>query len=90
MVNLISSPFNPSSPQALNIANLFYVALIICAFIFIIVTGSIIYIIIRYRGRPGDGEPKQVLGERRIEIVWTVVPFDNPNIPFCSYCLYHA
>ncbi|MGE5446269.1 MAG: cytochrome c oxidase subunit II [Ignavibacteriales bacterium] len=74
MINLISSPFNPSSPQALSIANLFYLALIISAFIFIIVTGSLIYIMVRYRSRPGDGEPKQVLGERKLEITWTVVP----------------
>jgi cytochrome c oxidase subunit 2 len=74
MINLISSPFNPSSPQASSITNLFYVALVISALIFIIVTGSLIYIMVRYRSRPGDGEPKQVLGGKGIEIAWTVVP----------------
>lgn len=74
MTSLISSPFNPSSHQALNIANLFYVTLIISAFIFVIVAGSITYIMFRYRSRPGGGEPKQVFGERKLEIIWTVVP----------------
>lgn len=70
----ISSPFNPDSPQTQAIFNLFIFVLIIGGVIFSIVSGLVIYIIIRYRRRPGAGEPRQVAGNRLVEIIWTVIP----------------
>ena len=42
-----------------------------------------IYVIIRFRRRPGDKTiPKQVEGNHKLEIIWTVIPFfllDHPR-----------
>jgi cytochrome c oxidase subunit 2 len=38
------------------------------------VFGLTIYITIRYRSRPGAGEPVQVFGHTRLEIAWTLAP----------------
>jgi cytochrome c oxidase subunit II len=68
------SPFNPDSPQAQAIANLFVGSLVIAGFIFAIVTGLVFYNVYRYRSRPGMGEPRQVAGHLRLEIAWTILP----------------
>jgi cytochrome c oxidase subunit II len=68
------SQFNPSSPQAQAISDIFILVLLICAVIFVIVTGSLIYAMIRYRRRPGEGEPRQEYGKSKLEVIWTVLP----------------
>jgi len=67
--------FNPASPQGRAISELFFVVLLICGVILAIVTGLVAYNIIRHRARPGEGEPRQIFGNRSLEILWTVVPF---------------
>jgi len=47
----------------------------ISAVIFVIVTGWIIYAVIRFRARPGDKTPKKVFGHLKIEVLWTIIPF---------------
>jgi cytochrome c oxidase subunit II len=42
--------------------------------VFILVEGALLWAVFRYRGRPGDPEPRQVHGNTTIEIIWTVVP----------------
>jgi cytochrome c oxidase subunit 2 len=69
-----SSPFNPNSPQALAISNLFILVLIIGMVVLAIVTGLVIYTSVRYRSRPGEGEPPQIFGNRTLEIAWTAAP----------------
>jgi cytochrome c oxidase subunit 2 len=69
-----SSPFNPVSSQALAISNLFILVLIIGMVILAIVTSLVIYASIRYRSRPGEGEPRQTFGNRTLEISWTAAP----------------
>jgi cytochrome c oxidase subunit 2 len=71
---LINSPFNPGSPQAQAISDLFILVLLISAFIFVVVTGSLIYVMFRYRSRQGEGEPRQEFGIPKLEVIWTVVP----------------
>jgi cytochrome c oxidase subunit 2 len=66
--------FDPASPFALAISNLFVFTLIIAALILALVTGLVIYIAIRYRARPGEPEPQPVFGHNRLEIAWTVGP----------------
>jgi len=41
---------------------------------FVLVEGALLYAIFRFRGKPGDPEPRQVHGNTAIEIVWTVIP----------------
>jgi cytochrome c oxidase subunit 2 len=42
--------------------------------VFVLVEGALLYAIFRFRGKPGDPEPRQVHGNTTIEIVWTVIP----------------
>ncbi len=42
--------------------------------VFVLVEGALLYAIFRFRGKPGDPEPKQVHGNTAVEIVWTVIP----------------
>src|SRR5690242_18024009 len=64
----------PVSGYAGSINSLFAIVLIIAAVVFLFVTGLLIYFAIRYRGRPGDPEPVQTFGDRRVEIAWIVIP----------------
>ena len=66
--------FNPTSSQAQAITNLFVLTLILGTVILILVTGLVLYASFRYRGRPGEEEPKPNFGNRKLEIGWTVAP----------------
>lgn len=69
------SIFDPASPHAEAISDLFIVTLWICAGIFAIVAGLVGYSMAKHRWREGDAEPVQTAGHTVVEIVWTVVPF---------------
>jgi cytochrome c oxidase subunit II len=70
------SVFNPASPTAGALWNLFLMVLAITAAIFVLVGGFTIYSVIRFRGRPGDEqqEAPQVYGSNRLELAWTILP----------------
>ncbi len=42
--------------------------------VFIVVEGLLVYVLFRFRHRPGRGMPSQVHGNRRLEIAWTILP----------------
>jgi cytochrome c oxidase subunit 2 len=42
--------------------------------VFILVEGALVYAIFRFRGKPGDAEPKQIHGNTTVEILWTAIP----------------
>jgi cytochrome c oxidase subunit 2 len=69
-----TSVFNPATPEARSIAELFYFDLVIAAIVFLTVTTLVVYIAIRFRHRPGDPEPYQDHGNTKLEIAWTVIP----------------
>jgi cytochrome c oxidase subunit II len=75
----VSTPsiFAPASTPAFEIRDLSLLVLGISAVIFVVVAGMALYIILRFRNRPGDErrEPPQVYGSTQIELAWTVVPF---------------
>jgi cytochrome c oxidase subunit 2 len=65
----------PVTPQGQAVSGLFTLALWISAGVFLLVVGVLTYVVLRFRARPGvDGEPPQVEGNRRLEVVWTVTP----------------
>ena len=70
-----SNALDPQSPQARAIYDLAIPSTIIFALIFVIVTGAIIYAIFRFRARAGEPDPKQIPGNRKVEIAWTIIPF---------------
>ncbi len=44
------------------------------AVVFVIVESALVYILIRFRRRPGDGLPAQTHGHTALEIAWTIPP----------------
>ena len=72
----VTNIFSPLSQPAQEIKETSVLVLAVCAVIFIIVAGLLVYAIVRYRHRPGDeaSEPPQVYGSNQIELAWTVLP----------------
>lgn len=68
------SVLNTFGPVAASESFLFYVILVIATIIFVLVEGALIFSIIRYRERPGMPNPRQIHGNLRIEVLWTVIP----------------
>jgi cytochrome c oxidase subunit II len=68
--------FSPASTPANEISTVAYFTITVCAVIFLIVGGLIVYSIIRFREPPGDDgrEPAQIYGSNPIEFAWTTVP----------------
>jgi len=73
----LPSIFDPFSPPATEIYTLSLLVLGICAGIFVVVAGLIVYCIVAFRRRPGDDdrEPPQIYGSNPIELAWTMIPF---------------
>src|SRR3954468_19066248 len=42
--------------------------------VFVLVEGTLLYAIFRFRGKPGDPEPHQTHGNTTVEVIWTVIP----------------
>jgi cytochrome c oxidase subunit 2 len=59
------------SPNANRISNLYIITLVIAVVIFVIVEGSLLYALIRFRKRKGR-VAAQIHGNTRLEIGWTV------------------
>ena len=68
------STFDAQGPVAESQLNLFYIIFWAALFVFIVVEGALVYAVIRYRRRPGQGTPAQVHGNTRLEIAWTIAP----------------
>lgn len=66
----------PASERARNIDNLFTLTLVIAAVVFVLVQGAIIYTAIKFRRKKGepDRPVKQIHGNTRLEIAWTIAP----------------
>jgi cytochrome c oxidase subunit 2 len=71
--SIAAGPFDPRSPQAAAIADLFTSALLICGAVFLLVTVLVVYCVVRFRAG-GAREPDQVEGHTRLEIAWTIAP----------------
>jgi cytochrome c oxidase subunit II len=64
------------TPQAERIKDLWWIVLGITGVIFLIVEGSLIVFVVRYRNRdrPHADEGPQIRGHNRLELIWTVIP----------------
>ncbi len=67
--------FAPASPQAHALSALFIGVLIVLFAIFLLVTGLVTFMIVRFRDRPGAPEARQIFGWTALEITWTLIPF---------------
>ena len=81
-----TSIFAPLATPAHSIFNLSILVLAICAVIFAIVAGLLLYVIIRFRHRRGytQREPAQIYGSVQIELSWTVIPIIIVVVLFLS------
>lgn len=69
------SALDPAGPNAQGPDELFRWVIIIALVVFLVVQGLIVHAVIRYRDRGDDSPmPRQVHGNTRLEIFWTVVP----------------
>jgi cytochrome c oxidase subunit II len=67
--------FDPVTRQGLAISNLFGLELVISGLLLVLVLVWLGICLARFRARPGDdGEPTQVEGNRKLELVWTISP----------------
>lgn len=72
-----NAPLNsldPEGPFARTINGLFWPVFWIATGVFVLVQGAIIFAAIFFRDRDGRKEPKQIHGNARLEVIWTVIP----------------
>lgn len=71
-----TSIFAPQATPAHYIFGLSMLVLAICATIFLVVGGLLLYVLIRFRHRRGFTvrEPAQIYGSTQVELSWTVIP----------------
>jgi cytochrome c oxidase subunit 2 len=71
----VANPLNPKGSVAEDQLWLIMLAFGIMIFVLIVVFALFFYVLIRFRKRKGQtGIPKQVEGNHKLEIIWTVIP----------------
>jgi cytochrome c oxidase subunit 2 len=70
-----SNALDPQSPQARAIYELFIQSGVIFTLIFVVVTGLIVFSIVRSRARAQERDPEQIAGNKKVEMAWTIIPF---------------
>ncbi|WP_028596732.1 cytochrome c oxidase subunit II [Paenibacillus assamensis] len=69
------STLNPQGSIAQSQFDLMKLSIGIMTGVVVIVFGLSVYVLVRYRRKPGDKSiPKQVEGSHKLEIIWTVIP----------------
>jgi cytochrome c oxidase subunit 2 len=64
----------PAGPESRYIDHLFWPVFWIAVVIFCGVLGMVIYSVVRFRAKGDDDAPKQVHGNAKLEIGWTILP----------------
>jgi cytochrome c oxidase subunit 2 len=64
----------PAGPVAEKQADLYFLVFWIAAGVFVIVEGLLLFALFRFRRRSANEAPKQIHGNTRLEILWTIVP----------------
>jgi cytochrome c oxidase subunit 2 len=82
----VTNIFKPLSTPAQAIHEVSLLVLAICAAIFLVVGGLMVYTVIRFRRRPGDDgrEPPQIYGSNQLELAWTVIPIVTVVVLFLA------
>jgi cytochrome c oxidase subunit 2 len=65
---------DPVTPGGGAIAGLFWLTMAASLVVFLVVAGGLLWSISRFRARGESGEPEQVHGNRRLELIWTAGP----------------
>ncbi len=72
-MNTLTS-LSPASQNTQAIFHLWMIAMAIFGLIFLLVTGLIVYSLMKYRWREGEPDPEQVAGQHTVEMIWTAIP----------------
>jgi cytochrome c oxidase subunit 2 len=72
--SLPQDTLSPAGPEAKREAGLFWIVFWIAVVVFFFVEGVLVVAMVRFRHRPGRGVPTQVHGNRRLEMLWTIIP----------------
>ena len=65
---------SPEGPYARSIDELFWITFWIAVGVFVIVQGALLLSVFVYKEKPESPEPKQIHGNTKLEILWTVIP----------------
>jgi cytochrome c oxidase subunit 2 len=68
------SAVNPKGSVAQQLNNLFWPVFWIAVAVFALVGGLVTFAVFRFRARSDDEAPRQVHGNTRLELAWTIVP----------------
>lgn len=68
------APLAPMSGEVNEISNLFWIILVLSGIIFFGVVAAVVVSIMRFSHKEGAPEPTQVFGNRRVEMIWTIIP----------------
>ncbi len=77
VIGIPDSPLNsldPKGPFARQIDNLFWPVFWAATVVFVLVEGAMVASIFIFRDRPGRPEPRQIHGNNKLEITWTIIP----------------
>jgi len=66
--------FAPAGPEAHRILDLTTPVFIIAGVIFLLVEAAIVFAVWKFRDRGDSAEPKQIHGNNRLELIWTIIP----------------
>jgi cytochrome c oxidase subunit 2 len=69
-----ASLLKAQSPQTHAISTLLTDVVVLNLAVFLLVTGLVVYCLVRYRAKSGAPEPRQRFGSKTLETVWTVIP----------------
>ena len=71
---LTQNALDPQGKYARQLNDLINPVFIVAGVIFVLVEALVVYCVIRFRRRSDDDAPKQVHGNTRLEIGWTILP----------------
>jgi cytochrome c oxidase subunit II len=66
--------FHPTTEFARISDGLFWLSLVLGVGVGVLVLGIMAYFLWKFRYHPGAGEPKQIHGNTRLEVAWTLIP----------------
>ena len=65
---------SPEGPYARSIDELFWITFWIAVGVFVIVQGALLLSVFVFKEKPDSPEPKQIHGNTKLEILWTLIP----------------
>lgn len=69
-----NTTFGAHSDVGHDIDKLTYLLLILGGLVFVLVEGLLVYVLVKFRARPGDARPVQMHGNTTLEVTWTMIP----------------